>query len=235
LALAEWCARGTALGLRNLGVPTASVALAAAAAPDAATLAADRVVVLARHRPQQLTAATVAMPEFWRRAPAEIAASLRAAFLRLPQAAEFPGAIELLAAQAESIARAGSTPRELLQPLPELAEPLGVPPAGDPEVPELLARLRAAAAALRDGHRGASELQADLARHAAAISEQKDEMLARAGTIDALKDEMIARERAIMSLREELLHKQAEVDRLRTELEQAGTLRVEVARLTERA
>jgi hypothetical protein len=240
LALAEWTLRGAAQGLRCLGVPGAEVGTPPGPADDrpdddpagdAAARECDRLVVVARHQPRELADAAASLPGFWLQPADAVAAALQAAFRRLPHAAEFPAAVDLLAAQAGALAASVRTLPELRECLRAVAAALDVAGAGELPPPALAARLADAAAEIRARAAAVPELRADIARHAVAVREQKDEMLARAGTIDALKDEMIERERAIQSLREELVHRQTQIDSLQRDIEEQSELHAEVERL----
>ena len=225
LALAEWVLRAGARQYRCLGVAEAIAALPQLrAAAEPAVIDADRLVVLARHRPQQLAAAALAADSLWQQEPDAVAAALRAVFRRLPQAAEFGQAIELLVLQAQTVAGWKRLAPALRERIVGVAGELRVPVGEvvtDPGLVTLAERLQATAAVMRERsaeldvrHREAQELRQALAGRDQIEQELRRDIIARSNTVDALRHEINEREHAIASLREEVGHRRGESDRL---------------------
>ena len=226
-ALVEWSMRAVAQSLRVVGVANAE-ALDEVREPEAqAKLEADRLVVLARHRPHQLISAAMASETLWTADADTLAGTLRAAIQRLPRAHEFPAAVEILAQQAQSVASfkriAPALRGRIVALCRELQLPVEAAP-GESALPSLMERATAQVAALRqqaasaaksaqEAERAKREQVQAATRHTEIERELKDGMLARSGTIDALRNELLERERAIGSLRQELGHRKGESQR----------------------
>lgn len=240
LALAEWALRAGAQALRCVGVADAlatAVQLRDAGA-ETPVGESDRMVVLARHRPQQLAAAAMAANSFWQQDPMAVAGTLRAVFRRLPNAAEFGVAIDLLVVQAQTVAGWKRLAPALRDRLLGIAAEMRVPTGDvltDPGMVTLAERLQSAAGVLRARsqeleHRGQEvhDLRHELELHAHTEQELRQDIIARSNTIDALRHELLERERAIASLREELGHRQGERDRL---IDHLGSIQQDLDRL----
>ncbi len=226
LALAEWVLRAGQRSLRCLGVAGAGATAAHLRDVGAESQVgeSDRLVILARHRPQQLAAAALAANAFWQQEPMVVAATLRAIFRRLPQAAELSAAVDLLVVQAQTIAgwkRLAPALRErLLGVASEMRVPVG-DAVSDPGLVTLAERLQANASVLRERsaelevrNHEVHELRHQVELRDRLEQELRQDIIARSNTIDALRHELLERERAIASLREELGHRQGERDRL---------------------
>lgn len=228
LALAEWTLRATALSLRVVGVASAKAQVASRTEDAPLALAeSDRLVVLARHRPHQLMAAALASEALWSGDSDSLAATIRAALQRLPRANEFPGAIEVLVHQAQTLAsyqrvvptlrdRVASLCRELKIPSDPASAVVALPSLVE-RATSMIGTLRqqaeTAVRAVQEADAAKREHQQAVARHVAVERELKDGMLARSGTIDALRNELLERERAIASLRQDLGHRKGESQR----------------------
>lgn len=228
LALAEWTIRATTLSLRVVGVASAEANVDSRAQDVPVALAeSDRLVTLARHRPHQLMAAALASEALWSGDSDSLAATIRAALQRLPRANEFPGAIEVLVHQAQTLASYQRVVPTLRDRVAALCRELKIP--SDPAsavvaLPSLVERATSMIGALRqqaetavqaiqEAEAAKREHQQAVARHVAIERELKDGMLARSGTIDALRNELLERERAIASLRQDLGHRKGESQR----------------------
>ncbi|MGE3172061.1 MAG: hypothetical protein AB7O97_05495 [Planctomycetota bacterium] len=225
LALAEWAIRAASRSQRTVGVADADVVVPEYRVDQTgpAAVESDRLVVLARHRPQQLAAAALAADSLWQQDPGAVANVLRAAFRRLPRASEMPAAVDLLVVQAQTIAgwkRLAPSVRERLHGIArEMEVPVG-DLVSDPGLVTLAERLQAAAAVLRQRgsevesqHREVRELRGQADSNAARIRDLTEQVIARSNSIDALRHELSERERAIAALRQELGHRQGERDR----------------------
>lgn len=228
LALAEWTARATTHALRCVGATAATAKVPSLRTPaNEALEQADRLVLLARHRPAQVMTAALTADAFWQAEPGAVAATIRAALARLPRAAEMPVAVDLLVQQATTVAewkriapavreRVAALCRELQLPADAVRTDAALLPAVE-RAQEKVAALRSAAANTEGLQQRIRQLDESLARTVAAAQQAerqlKDEMLARSNTIDALRNELLERERAIASLRQDLGHRQGEVQR----------------------
>lgn len=228
LALAEWTARAQAHALRCVGATAATAKIASVRMPaNEALEQADRLVLLARHRPAQLMTAALGADAFWQAEPGAVAATIRAALLRLPRAAEMPMAVDLLVQQATTLAdwkriapavreRVAALCRELQLPADAVRSDAALLPAVA-RAQEKVSTLRSVAATTESLQQRIRQLDESLARSVSAAQQTerqlKDEMLARSNTIDALRNELLERERAIASLRQDLGHRQGEVQR----------------------
>lgn len=228
LALAEWTARAAPHSMRCIGVAESVARVDALRSATSDVLEqADRLVFLARHRPAQVVHAALAGDAMWQGDPGVVAATLRAAFLRLPRASEMPAAVDLLVQQAATLAdwkRLAPSVRErvsaLCRELQLTAEGVRTDSALLPAVEraqERVVALRARVAAAEGLQERIRQLEETLARNSAGAVQTerqlKDEMIARSNTIDALRNELLERERAIASLRQDLGHRQGEVQR----------------------
>lgn len=227
LALAEWTMRAAQRSLVVVGVVEAEARANASAAPSSDAIEADRLVVLARHRPHQLMTAALASESLWTMDGDALAATLRAAIQRLPRAHEMPAAVDILVQQTQTLANWKRLAPAVRNRVAALAKDLGFSSedaSSDQNLPSLLERVSAGVGAMRQ-RATAADLAEQAAQKAlreadAARAQQrnieahlKDEMLARSNTIDALRNELLERERAIASLREELGRRQGESQR----------------------
>ena len=248
LALAEWTLRAAAKSLRVVAVAEANCNATALRSQEGSTEEADRLVVLARHRPHQLMTAALSSESLWQMDSDALGAALRAAIQRLPRASEMPTAVDLLAHQAQTMAgwkriapalrdRVTTLCRELQIPVDAQVVDAGLPPLVD-RVAAAVATLRQRIVGLESAQQTALKTQQELerlSRHHQEVERQlKDGMLARSNTIDALRNELLERERAIASLRQELGHKQGEtqrfVDHLAQQQEQILDLKDQLGR-----
>ena len=249
LALAEWTMRATARSLRVVAVAEAVCSASVLRTGGGAVAEADRLVVLARHRPHQLMTAALSSESLWQLDSDMLGAALRAAIQRLPRASEMPTAVDLLAHQAQTMAgwkriapalreRVASLCRELQIQVDAQVVDAGLPPLVD-RIATAVNALRQRAASADSAQLAAQKSQQELDRLSKDRGEVerqlKDGMLARSGTIDALRNELLERERAIASLRQELGHKQGEtqrfVDHLAQQQEQILDLKEQLARV----
>ena len=249
LALAEWTMRATARSLRVVAVADAVCSASVLRTGGGAVAEADRLVVLARHRPHQLMTAALSSESLWQLDSDMLGAALRAAIQRLPRASEMPTAVDLLAHQAQTMAgwkriapalreRVASLCRELQIQVDAQVVDAGLPPLVD-RIATAVNALRQRAASADSAQLAAQKSQQELDRLSKDRGEVerqlKDGMLARSGTIDALRNELLERERAIASLRQELGHKQGEtqrfVDHLAQQQEQILDLKEQLARV----
>jgi hypothetical protein len=105
-ALHEYSVRARAAGYRLVGVPDVAVDVPARQRLlDATVHERDRLVILARHRPQELYSALATFRTFWTMPETELRAWLRALLLRLPSGQTSPAAIDLLAGEATALVR----------------------------------------------------------------------------------------------------------------------------------
>ncbi len=228
IALAEWTMRAASQSLRIIGVVDAQARVDAMLASESAAVAeADRLTVLARHRPHQLMVAALASEALWQADADFVGSTLRAAMQRLPRAQEFPAAIEILVHQAQTVSsykRIAPAMRDRIAALCRELQLATDSLSTDGAWPSLVERAVAAIGPLRqqaslaatarlEADRAKSEQVAASARFDAAERELKDGMLARSGTIDALRNELLERERAIASLRQDLGHGRGEAQR----------------------
>ena len=227
LALAEWTMRAAHRSLVVVGVVEAEARAAVGAAPSSDALEADRLVVLARHRPHQLMTAALASESLWTMDGDALAATLRAAIQRLPRAQEMPAAVDILVQQTQTVANWKRIAPAVRNRIVALAKDLGFSAedtSSDQNLPSLLERVGAAVGAMRQrataadvaeqaAQKALREADAARAQQRNVEAHLKDEMLARSNTIDALRNELLERERAIASLREELGRRQGESQR----------------------
>jgi hypothetical protein len=217
LALAEWTMRAAQRSLVVVGVVEAEARTTVGEAPSFDATEADRLVVLARHRPHQLMTAALASESLWTMDGDALVTTLRAAIQRLPRASEMPAAVDILVQQTQTVANWKRIAPAVRSRVVALAKDLGFSAedtSSDQNLPSLLERVGSAVGAMRQ-----RATAADLAEQAAqkALREAdaarahqrnveahlKEEMLARSNTIDALRNELLERERAIASLRED--------------------------------
>lgn len=249
LALAEWTMRASARSLRVVAVAEATCSASALRAGGGAVEEADRLVVLARHRPHQLMTAALSSESLWQLDSDMLGAALRAAIARLPRANEMPAAVDLLAHQAQTMAGWKRIAPALRERVATLCRDLQIHVDGqivDAAIPPLVDRIAAAVGALRQRAASAESVQQASQKsqqewerlskeHRDVERQLKDGMLARSGTIDALRNELLERERAIASLRQEIGHKQGEsqrfVDHLAQQQEQILDLKEQLARV----
>lgn len=248
LALAEWTLRAAAKSLRVVAVVEANCEAESLRNQEGAVEEADRLVVLARHRPHQLMTAALSSESLWQMDSDALGAAMRAAIQRLPRAGEMPAAVDLLAHQAQTMSswkriapalreRVTTLCRELQIPVDDRVVDAALPPLVD-RIGAAVGSLRQRLAGLESSQQSAAKLQQDLeqlAQHHQEVERQlKDGMLARSNTIDALRNELLERERAIASLRQEVGQKQGDaqhlVDRLVQQQEQIVDLKEQLDR-----
>ncbi len=227
LALAEWTMRAAQRSLVVVGVVEAEARVTVGAAPSSASIEADRLVVLARHRPHQLMTAALASESLWTMDGDALAATLRAAIQRLPRAHEMPAAVDILVQQTQTVANWKRIAPAVRSRVVALAKDVGFSSddaSSDQNLPSLLERVCAAVSAMRQrataadvaeqaAQKALRESDATRAHQRNVEAHLKEEMLARSNTIDALRNELLERERAIASLREELGRRQGESQR----------------------
>ena len=248
LALAEWTMRASARSLRVVAVAEATCSVSALRSGGGAVEEADRLVVLARHRPHQLMTAALSSEFLWQMDSDMLGAALRAAIQRLPRANEMPAAVDLLAHQAQTMAGWKRIAPALRERVATLCRDLQIHVDAqivDAAIPPLVDRIAAAVGAIRqraasadsaqqEAQKSQQELERISKEHREVERQLKDGMLARSSTIDALRNELLERERAIGSLRQELGHKQGEtqrfVDHLAQQQEQILELKEQLAR-----
>lgn len=229
LALADWTLRSRELGLRCLGVASATVSVHPAIGTNAIEGSeADRLILLARHRPEQLAAAVLTMPGVFQQPPEQLAATLRSVFLRLPRAAEFPAAAQLLAGQATAMAAALRSLPPLVSEVRGLADLLGITAAAEQTAEEVAVAVRAAVVAQQEQvellQSEVVELPLVRAQLAAALQEVgglKDRLLANADTLRGAEQARAERDVAIAALRTELEQARATIGKLEGELRAA--------------
>ncbi|MEQ1634819.1 MAG: hypothetical protein ABL997_20735, partial [Planctomycetota bacterium] len=210
LALADWTARAAGRALRCVGVAEAVAKCASLRAPAAGGVEeSDRLVFLARHRPQQVMAAALGFDVLWQMEPDALAGTIRAALLRLPRAGEMPSAVDLLVQQAQTVAGWKRLAPAIRERIAGLCRELQMPADGartDASLLPLVERAQGAIVALQQRVANGEAVQQKLRKveddlEKAVVNSQhiertlKDEMIARSNTIDALRNELLERER----------------------------------------
>lgn len=238
VALIEWLLRAKAAATRVVGVRDAVAEATrslretlAAADPDGLIAAGDRLIALARHRPQDVTAAMLATPGFWTLPPDELADRFAAVLRRLPAGDGQGLAIDLLVQQARSLVQHAVPTPVLRQHLEELERILDVTldlgavhypaalrrvvdqvhvsvrGAGD-QVQATLERLRREVEAERDAKGHLQQLllekQTALGELQAAVDDLRGEVARCQGAIREQKDEIIRRDGALLAMKDEL-------------------------------
>lgn len=215
LALADWTLRSRTLGLRCLGVASATVS----AHPAIAThllegSESDRLILLARHRPEQVSAAVLTMPGVFQQQPEEVAATLRSVFLRLPHAAQFPAAAQLLAGQATAMAAAVRALPSLVAQVRAIAEMLDVAVDAEQQTDQWMDAIRTAIVAQLEQ---VSLLQAEVEE----LPTVRAQLSAASQEVGGLRERLIASTEALRAAAQAQAERDVAVVKLQTELEQA--------------
>jgi len=214
LALAEFCLRARAAGLRIVGVPPLSGDLQRAAPRERRPLQRDHLVVLARHRPRDLPAALAESTELWLMPDAERDETIGALLRRLPGANDWPASVEVTLRAISALARETVPWTVWRQHLDEIATALGGPlaeeaePASGDSTPAALARAVAALSAKARALTAGRELM----ERAQALAEANRALEARLAAAEQ-------RERDVGEACASLQHSLAVHDRLRVEAE----------------
>lgn len=228
LALAEFCLRARAAGLRIVGVPAQRGELTRAVARRSFDpLERDHLIVLARHRPQDLQKALAQSAELWHLSDAERAEVVGALLRRLPGAADWPTGVEVAMQSICALARETVPWDHWADHLRRIGDALGV--ALDPESnatqPAILAQA-VEAIVERGANLAAGEGEAARARELAAANVDLDARLAASEQ----------REHELRSACESLQHSLEVHDRLRADAERnLAAVRAEMGRQHEQA
>ncbi len=236
LALVEWGMRASAQGMRSVGVAASQWNTEALRREDAYAPAveSDRLVLLSRHRPQQLAAGAMGARSLWMQEPLALANVLRSVFRRLPHANELPAAVDLLTLQAQTVAGWKRMAPALRDRLVAAAQGLGIQVAqglGDSALVGLAEEITAAVARMRQGQARLEECEGEIAR----LDEQNRDITAQAAArheaIEALRRDLGERDATIAALRDELAQRTTERDRshdgveaLQQQLEEQSTI-----------
>jgi hypothetical protein len=189
---------------------------------------ADHWLLLARHRPEHLAVAVLKSPSVFRMPAEQLATTLRDVFLRLPQAAEFPAAAQMLAQQALAMTAPLASHPKVVAEVHALANLLSLEVLAEQDAAELAHAVREAVeaqceeiACLEREARQVPALQAQLATALQAVRESQQQMLAGVETTRIAEHARAERDVTIAVLRTELEQARATMQRLEGELRAA--------------
>mgnify|MGYP003338117755 CR=1 FL=1 len=186
MALVDWTLRSRAHGLRCVGSSSATASIhPAIPSKELDRCDADHWLLLARHRPEHLAVAVLKSPSVFRMPAEQLATTLRDVFLRLPQAAEFPAAAQMLAQQALAMTAPLASHPKVVAEVHALANLLSLEVLAEQDAAELAHAVREAVeaqceeiACLEREARQVPALQAQLATALQAVRESQQQMLA---------------------------------------------------------
>ncbi|MEZ5967417.1 MAG: hypothetical protein R3F56_26505 [Planctomycetota bacterium] len=221
LALAEFCLRSRAGGLRVVGVPPLrGDLLRAHARRRPKPLERDHLVILARHRPSEVPAALAQSRDLWLAHDGERAEVIGALLRRLPGAAESPAALEAAEHGILAVARA-TVPWEVWrQHLDMVAEAMEIGIDVGTEGEQRGAASRAVEALVARGRVLVG--WRDEAARASEVSDANADLREQLAAAQARVEAADRRERELSEACASLQHSLAVHDRLRVEAEEFG-------------